>query len=83
MRHYIVHYQTKPTQTIQGKVVNLESLVSVHCTTLLGHVTIMRTSCFDTDFVSQIKLTTLPLIHWFAENRRSFLDCTLYICQIC
>ena len=47
------------------KVANLESMVSVHCTTLLEHVTIMSTSCFDTDFVSQIKLTKLPLIHCF------------------
>ena len=39
-----------PTQRICGEVVNLESMVSIHCTTLLGHVTIMRTSYFDTDF---------------------------------
>ena len=32
-------------------------MASVHCTTLLRHAIIMRTSCFDTDFVSQIKLT--------------------------
>ena len=32
-----------------------------HYTTLLGHDTIMRTSCFDTDFVSEMKLTTLSL----------------------
>ena len=29
------------------------------------HVIKMRTSYFDTDFVSQMKLTTLPLIHCF------------------
>ena len=53
-----------------GKVVNLESMVSSHCTTVLGHVTIMRTSYFDTDFVSQMKLTTLPLIHCFDAFRK-------------
>ena len=51
-----------------GKVTNLESMASVHCTTLLGHVTIMKSSCFDTDFVSQMKLTTLPLIHCFKST---------------
>ena len=28
----------------------------------LHNVTIIRTSCFDTDFASQMKLTTLPLM---------------------
>ena len=32
-----------------------------HCTTLLEHVFLMRTSCFDTDFAWQIMLTKLPL----------------------
>ena len=57
---------------IQGKVVNLESMVSVHCTTLLRHVTTTRTSCFDTDFISQMKLTTLPLIHCFVRKYALF-----------
>ena len=38
-----------------------KSIVSVHRTTLLGHVSIMKISCFDTDFVSKIKLTKLSL----------------------
>ena len=42
-----------------------ESMVSVHWTISLGHITIIRTSCFDTDFASQMKLTKLPLIHCF------------------
>ena len=33
-----------------GKVANLERTVLVHCTTLLEHVIIVRTSCLDTDF---------------------------------
>ena len=40
-------------------------MVLVHCTALLGHVTIMKTSCFNTDFVSQMMLTKLPLMHCF------------------
>ena len=40
-----------------------EIMVSIHCITLLEHVTIMKTSCFDSGFVSQMKLTKLPLIH--------------------
>ena len=51
------------TQWIQGKIAYLESMVSGHCTTLLGYVIAMRTSYFDIDFVSQIKLTKFPLIH--------------------
>ena len=47
------------------KKMNLESMVSVHCTTLLEHVTIMRRSCFDIKFTSQILLTKLPLNHCF------------------
>ena len=55
-----------------GKVANLESTVLVPWKILLDHVIKMRASCFDTDFVSQMKLTTLPLIHcfvlkWFFE----------------
>ena len=41
---------------------------SVHYTTLLEHVIKMRVSYFDTDFVSQIKLTTLLLIHCIVTN---------------
>ena len=52
-----------------GKVANLESMVSGDCTFLLEHVIIIRRSCFDTDFVVQIKLTKLPLIHCFAFSR--------------
>ena len=50
---------------MQGKVANLESVVSGHCTILLEHVIIVGTSCFDTDFASLMKLTKLALIHWF------------------
>ena len=49
------------------KVVNLKSMVSVHCKTLFGHVTTMRTSCFDTRLASQVKLTNFPLIHCFGD----------------
>ena len=28
----------------------------------------MRTSCFDTDFISQMKMTTIPLIHCFVTH---------------
>ena len=45
-----------------GKIADLETMVSVYGTTLLGPDTIMRTSCFDTDFASLMKLTKLPLI---------------------
>ena len=48
---------------MQGKVAILESMVSVHCTTLLGHVIMMRPSCFNTNFAPQMKLTKLPFIH--------------------
>ena len=43
--------------------------------TLLGHVTIMRIFCFDTDFVSQMELSTLPLTHCFVHVpwRKSFI----------
>ena len=56
------------TRWIWGKVANLKSMVSAHYTTLVRHVTIMRTSCFDTNFVSQIKLTKLPLINCFVRS---------------
>ena len=36
-------------------------MVSVHCTTLLGQITIMRTSYFNTDFALPMKLTLLML----------------------
>ena len=32
----------------------------------------MRISCFDTDFVSQMKLTTLPVIHCFVGSEFKF-----------
>ena len=38
-----------------GKVANFESLVSVHCSNSLECVLIMKTSCFNTDFASQMK----------------------------
>ena len=40
-------------------------MVSVHCTTVLEHVIKMRASCFNTDIVTQMKLTKLLLIHCF------------------
>ena len=43
-------------------------MVSGDYTFLLQHVIKMRRSCFDTDFVSQIKLAKLPLIHCFGSN---------------
>ena len=49
------------------KVVNLESMVSGHCTTLCEHVISMRTSYFDIDFASQMKFTKFPLIHCFED----------------
>ena len=52
---------------------NLESMVSTHCTTLIGHVTTIRTCCFDADFASQMKLTKFPLIHCFEEILHLFL----------
>ena len=53
---------------MQGKLANFKSMVSAHCATLLGHVAIIWTD-FDPDFVSQIKLTKLPLIHHFVEQK--------------
>ena len=46
-----------------GKVAHLESMA--RCAILPEHVVKIRTSGFDTDFVSQMKLTTLSLIHCF------------------
>ena len=60
------------TQWKNAKVTKLKSMISVHYTTFLGDITIMRTSCFDTDFVSQIKLTKHPLIHCFASDMTGF-----------
>ena len=48
-----------------GKIANLESMVSGHCTTLCEHVISMRASYFDINFASQMKLTKFPLIHCF------------------
>ena len=44
---------------------NLESMDSVHCTILLGQVTVIRTSCFDTKCTLPILLTTLLVILCF------------------
>ena len=44
------------------KVSNLESMVSVYCTTLHEHVTIMRLTLTS---LHKMKLTKLPLIHCF------------------
>ena len=63
----ILAKKTLMTQWMQGKVANLEGMVSGHYTTLLEHVVIMRTSCFNTYFVLQIKLTTRPYIHCFYD----------------
>ena len=53
------------TPWIQGKVANLESMVSGDCASLLEHVILMGRSCFDTNFAAQIKLTKFLLIHCF------------------
>ena len=58
----------RETSNEYSEVANLESMVSVHGTTLLGHITKMRTSFFDTDFASQMKLTKLPLIYCFETS---------------
>ena len=44
---------------------DLQGTVLGHCTILLEHLIIMRTTCFDTDFTSQMKLTKLTLIYYF------------------
>ena len=41
---------------MQGKVANLESVVSAHCTILLEHFNMMRASYFDTDLASQMMM---------------------------
>ena len=57
-------------------------MVSGHCTTLCEHVISMRTSYFDIDFASQMKLTKFPLNHCFGLlyhtiRRSEFMpDCT-------
>ena len=56
------------TQCLQGKVANLEVWFRGHCITLIEHVSTMGTSCLDTDFGLQMKLTTLPGIHCFVHN---------------
>ena len=60
--YVLLLHEPRLTQRIQEKVTNLESMVSIHCTTLLGHVTITKTSYFDTDFALEMKLTKHPLI---------------------
>ena len=40
-------------------------MISSHCTTLFEHVLSMRTSYFEMDFASQMKLTKFTLIHCF------------------
>ena len=50
-------------------------MVSIHCTTLSEHVISMRTSYFDIDFASQMKLTKFPLIHCFVK----FMLCFLFL----
>ena len=48
-----------------GKSSQLGKHFSGDCITLLDRVITVRTCCFDIDFVSQIKLNKLPLIHCF------------------
>ena len=47
-------------------VTNLKSMG--HCTTLLEHIFLIRTSCFDTGFASQMKFKTLSLLHCFDHS---------------
>ena len=42
-----------------------KNIVSVNRTILLEHVIKMRATCFDADFISQLKLTRFPLILCF------------------
>ena len=76
-----------PTKWMQGKVTNFESTVSVHYTTLLGHVSMIMMSCFNTDFASQMKLAKHPLIHCIRHwNEREFgsslgQDVKLYVLE--
>ena len=69
-RPRLVRIPDAPLRSATGKVANLKNMVSVHCTALLEHGTIIRTFCFDTDFASQIKLIKLPLIHCFVSRRK-------------
>ena len=48
-----------------GKVANLESIVSGHCTTFHKHVMSMGISYLAIDLASQMKLTKFPLILCF------------------
>ena len=52
---------------------------------LFEGVVTLRTSCFDTDFVSQIKLTKFPLIHcfvWFLKSMQKSGLCSSDLEQI-
>ena len=69
------------TQWMWEKVANLESMVLDHCITLLEHVISVRTSYFDIDFASQVKLTKLPLIHCFVMSSNSSLKRIVFSCQ--
>ena len=64
-----------------GHIANLESMVLIHCFTLLGHVIKMMATYFYTVFVSQMKLTILPLIHCFETVQSKWLHLVLY-CDI-
>ena len=46
----------------QGKIANLESMFRVIAQ---PYVNVLRTSYFDFDFASQMKLTKFPLVHRF------------------
>ena len=63
----VITIRIYPYPAIGGKS-NKETMVSVHCTILLEHVIKLKASYFDTDLVSQMKLTTLPPIHCFAVS---------------
>ena len=54
-------------------------MILIYCTTLLGHVNIMRISCFNKDFASEMKLTELFWIHGFeqVDNMRSCTQVTI------
>ena len=57
---------------MQRKVVNLESMVSVHCTIKnRTYSTIMETSCFDTDFA---KLASIHCFRTCHQNKVSDRD---------
>ena len=65
------------TWCFPGKVATWKNMVSFHCSNLLEHVIIVRISYFDTDFVSQMKLTKLPSICCFAPMLQTELQDTL------